>query len=113
MGNLFHPRELTRPRIWAAYTIAVLTDALQFLTGPAGWVGFDEAADVVAMILLTPILGFHPLLLPTFIVELIPIADMLPTWTGCVALVVVLRRRAAPPKPNPPATGNQPPVIDI
>ena len=39
-------------------------------------------------------LGFHMLLLPTFVIELVPVADMLPTWTGCTAAVVMLRKRA-------------------
>jgi hypothetical protein len=46
------------------------------------------------------IIGFHLLLLPTFVVELIPMADMLPTWTGCVAAVIALKKkgeRASPP----------------
>ena len=112
MANVLYRRELTRPRIWAAVVIAVVTDAAQFLLGPLGWAGFDEGADVVAMVLLTTILGFHPLLLPTFILELLPVTDMLPTWTGCVLLVVALRRKT-PPKQEPPPPANQPPVIDI
>jgi hypothetical protein len=112
MPNVLHTRELTRLRIWLAYAIAVLTDGLQLLLGPAGWAGFDEGADVVTMVLLTAVLGFHPLFLPTFVIELLPISDMLPTWTGCVMMVIALRRRSVPPevKPQPPA---QPPVIDI
>jgi hypothetical protein len=27
------------------------------------------------------------------VVEFLPVADLLPTWTGCVALVVALRKR--------------------
>jgi len=112
MAGALYTRELTRPRIWMAYVIAVLTDTVQFLLGPAGWVGFDEGADVVAMVLLTALLGFHPLFLPTFVVELLPITDMLPTWTGCVMMVVALRRRSTPRGTEPPASP-QPPVIDV
>ena len=43
----------------------------------------------------------------TFVVEFLPIVDMLPTWTGCVAMVIALRRRQMP---GPPASG---PVIDV
>ena len=53
----------------------------------------DELLDVVAMILTWRLIGFHPLLLPTFVLEFLPLADMLPTWTGCVAIVVALRKR--------------------
>ena len=34
---------------------------------------------------------------PTFVVELFPIVDVLPTWTGCVALVVAMRKKSPPP----------------
>ena len=65
------------------------------------------------MVLTIGAIGFHPLLLPTFVVEFIPLVDMLPSWTACVALVVSLRKRQqAPPTPPPPppSTG---PVIDV
>jgi hypothetical protein len=29
------------------------------------------------------------------VIEFLPVADVLPTWTGCVGLVVALRRRRA------------------
>jgi hypothetical protein len=35
------------------------------------------------------------LLLPTFAIEILPVADMLPTWTGCMRLVVARRRQKA------------------
>jgi hypothetical protein len=85
---------LSRKRILAAFAIAVAADVTQILLGPLGWTFADEIFDVIAMGLTIWLLGFHPLLLPTFLIELIPIADMLPTWTGCVAAVVMLRRNA-------------------
>jgi len=88
---------LTRSRIRAAYAVAIAADVLQFALGPLGWAFADEILDVLALILTTRLLGFHPLLLPTFVVELFPIVDMLPTWTGCVALVVAMRNKAPPP----------------
>jgi hypothetical protein len=103
------PPLLTSGRTWLAYTIAVTTDALQFLLGPVGWAGADEILDVAAAVLMWRVLGFHPLLLPTFLIELLPMADMLPTWTGCAALVIGLRRRQQIGRP-PPGAG---PVIDV
>ena len=50
------------------------------------------------------ILGFHPLFLPTFVLEFIPVADMLPTWTGCVVVAASLRRRAQRAD-GPPSAG--------
>ncbi len=92
---------LTKQRIWAAFVVAVLTDAIQLGLGPLGWVFVDEGLDIIAMILISGALGFHMLLLPTFVIELIPGPDMLPTWTGCTAAVVMLRKRAQQ-KPPPP-----------
>lgn len=107
---MFEPPVLTRNRVRLAFTIAVTTDVLQFLLGPLGWAFADEILDVAAMILTWRLIGFHPLLLPTFVLELLPVADMLPAWTGCVALVVVLRKKQQAPPPEPPAPG---PVIDV
>lgn len=93
-------RVLTRARIRSAYGVAILTDILQFVLGPFGWAGSDEVLDVIAAILTTRLLGFHPLLLPTFLIELFPVVDVLPTWTGCVALVIAMKKKQAPP-PSP------------
>lgn len=87
----FRPR-LTRGRIALAFATAILADLVQLVLGPLGWMLPDEAIDVVAMVTITLAIGYHPLLLPTFILEFLPFADMLPTWTGCVTAVVALRR---------------------
>jgi hypothetical protein len=97
---------MTRARIFFALAIAVAADGLQFLfgwLGPVGW-PLDDAIDVVAMGLTMWALGFHVLLLPTLVVKLVPVLDMLPTWTGCVAAVIALRKKAE---------RSAPPVIDI
>jgi len=88
---------LTGSRIKAAYAIAIATDVLQVGLGPFGWAFIDEILDVIALIATTRLLGFHPLLLPSFILEFVPVIDMLPTWTGCVALVVAMRKKQSPP----------------
>ena len=107
---MFQPPVLTRPRVRLAYAVGVTADVLQLLLGPLGWAFADEVIDVAAMILTWNVIGFHPLLLPTFAIELLPIADWLPTWTGCVALVVALRQRQQAVAPPPPAPGS---VIDV
>jgi hypothetical protein len=92
--------KLTPQRIGFAFAVSTVTDAVQFLLGPVGWLFVDEGLDVIAMILTSAALGFHMLLLPTFLLKLLPVVEMLPTWTACTAAVVVLRRnaeRAAPP----------------
>ncbi len=90
---------LTRKRIIAVFAAAVAADVIQIMLGPLGWSFADEIIDVITMGVAIWALGFHPLLLPTFLVELFPIVDMLPTWTACVAAVVLLRRRAGYSEP--------------
>ena len=91
--RLFRVPRLTRMRIVFALAVAVVADGLQFLLGPFGWAFGDQAIDVVAMALTNWAIGFHWLLLPTFVAELIPLVDELPTWTACVIAVIALRKR--------------------
>ena len=86
-------RAVTSAEVRLAYAVAITIDVAQFLLGPLGWVGLDEILDGLAMITISRLIGFHPLFLPTFVLEFVPFTDMLPTWTGCVALVVRTRKR--------------------
>ena len=109
---------LTRARIITALAVAIVADCLQVALLPLEWLFAQQAVDVVAMGLTMWLLGFHLLLLPTFVVELIPMVDMLPTWTGCVMAVIALRKRAqrgdVPPViSTEPSKPNDTPVIDI
>jgi hypothetical protein len=93
---------LSTGRIVFAFMVAGVTDALQFSLGPLGWFFVDQGLDVLAMILISWAIGFHMLLLPSFIIKFIPGPDMLPTWSACTAAVVMLRKRS-----------QQKPTIDI
>lgn len=114
-SGMFRAPKLTRTRIILALAVAATADGLQFIFGPVPFV--DQVIDVVAFGLTMWAVGFHLLLLPTFAVEFIPVADMLPTWTACVIAVIALRQRAqnAPPPPDlPKKSANPPPdVIDL
>ncbi len=97
---------LSYPRIALALGIAVIADGLQILFTTVQPI--PEIIDVATGGLMFWLLGFHWLLLPTFAVELVPVLDDLPTWTGCVVAVVALRKRAeratnSPAPPQPPA----------
>jgi hypothetical protein len=110
--SVFRTPFLTPLRIWPAFAVAIAADGIQLLLGPLGWTFFDEITDVVSAIVVSLLLGFHPLFLPTFVVEIIPVVDMLPTWTGCVAVVVALRRREQ--RATAQRSASTPPeVIDI
>ena len=97
--------------MFLALAIAVAADGLQLLFGPFGWTFIDQAIDFVAMILLSWVIGFHILFLPTFVVELVPVLEDLPTWTACTAAVIALRKREQRNAP-PPAPPDKP-IIDI
>jgi len=92
-SRLFAQPPLSTARVRLAYVVAMATDLLQLLMGPFGWAFADEALDVAAMVLISRAIGFHVMFLPTFALEFIPLLDALPTWTGCVALVIALRKR--------------------
>jgi hypothetical protein len=110
MAAIFRTPQLTWPRILLALGVAVCADGLQLCLGFVGWAFGDQVIDAVTMVLVTSLLGFHPLLLPTFVVELIPLVDDLPTWTACVIAVIALRKREQKTSPAPPPAK---PTIEI
>lgn len=93
---------LTRTRVALAFAIAIAADVAQLVLGPLGWFWPDQMIDAGAAIATMAAIGVHPLLLPTFIIEFLPMADMLPTWTACVGAVVALRRKDLSTPPEPP-----------
>jgi hypothetical protein len=106
INNLFRPTRLSRRRMVFALFVAVVADGLQI---PLQIPPLPEIIDVIAMMLTSAAIGFHVLLLPTFAIEFVPGAAMLPTWTGCVIAVLVLRRREE--KNQPPTLEVKPPVF--
>lgn len=102
LNGRFTAPKMTRTRIVLAVVVALVADALQLPTQAVPLA--PEVIDVIAMGLTVGLLGFHLLLLPTFLVEFIPLVDMLPTWTGCVIAVIALRKRDQ---------GSDQPVIDV
>jgi polyferredoxin len=114
LNQMFRAPKLTWTRIILALAVAVVTDSLQFIFGPLPFV--DQAIDVIAFVLTAWALGFHLLLLPTFIAEFFPIVDMLPTWTACVIAVIALRKRdqnKSSPVALPPKSAKPPTVTDL
>jgi hypothetical protein len=93
MVSALGSRPLTRPRIAIALAAALVADVVPLALGPLGWTFADEIVDVAMMIVASATLGFHWLFLPTFVLELVPLVDALPTWTASVIAVIGLRRR--------------------
>jgi|SRR5579862_975128 len=104
-------RPLTRRRITLAFIVGILADMLQLpfsLALVAGVVpaeAIDVGIDVVAALLVSWLLGFHWTLLPSFALKLIPVVDIAPTWTACVAYVALRRRHALGPVKESPSEG--------
>ena len=73
-----------------AWAVAIETDAIQWVLLPffaAGAVSpIDDALDVIAAAVLIRLLGWHWAFLPAFIAEIIPGANLVPTWTAAVFL---------------------------
>lgn len=111
--KLFGVPPLTRPRMFAAMAVALAADGLQLLfsfLGPIEWAFVDPVIDGITAVLISKIIGFHILLLPTFLVELVPLVEDLPTWTACTAAVIALRKRDQRNSPPPPPDK---PIIDV
>jgi hypothetical protein len=93
---------LSRTRIRVAWALALAVDAIQIpadVVGPAGWL-LGAGLDVVTMIVMWALLGFHWAFLPTFLTEWIPYLNMAPFWTLAVALAT--RGRGEVELPLPP-----------
>jgi hypothetical protein len=93
---------LTPRRIWIARALAVLVDLAQVALLPAELTPLNNAIDVVTAAVMVALVGWHWAFLPTFLVELVPFVDLVPSWT--LAVVIATRGgSAAPPAALPPA----------
>ena len=95
-------------RVRVARTIAVVADLVQIGFFPAfgaGWLSIlNDGLDVVVGILMVALVGWHFAFLPSFLAELVPGLDLVPTWT--LAVWFATRPGALDRKePGPPSTG--------
>lgn len=90
---------LNPKRVLAARIIAVVADALQLGVLPlfAGGAlsAVNDALDVVVAVAMIALVGWHWAFIPAFISELVPVLDLVPTWTAAALLAT----RQAPPGP--------------
>ena len=81
-------------------------DAIQLAAMPLFGEGvlspLNDAVDLVTSVALVWLVGWHLAFLPALALELVPVADLAPTWTLAVGIVWLDRRRRAA---NPPAPG--------
>jgi hypothetical protein len=100
----------SKTRIVLALAVSVVADLLQFPINGAVATGLfalpgelaDFILDSVVMVIMSLLLGFHWVLLPSFVLEMIPGVDMFPTWTGCVAWLIWHRKQQAKMAASPP-----------
>ena len=105
---------LTPRRIWIARGVAVLVDLAQVAFLPAELTPLNNGVDVGTALAMVGLLGWHWAFLPTFLVELVPFVDLVPTWT--LAVLIATRGRVAPIPPTvtvepPPAPAPPPPAL--
>jgi hypothetical protein len=95
-----------------AWLVAMAADALQIVGFPLFWEGAvspaDDALDIVAAVILTKLLGWHWVFLPTLLAELVPGLDLVPTWTAAVYFVTRQRVRSNEPEILPPGPAPEP-----
>lgn len=86
---------VTPRRVAIAFAVAAAADVIQWIFAGTTLVPvwFDDAVDLVAMVGLWRLLGFHFLLLPAFLAEVVPVVELLPTWLLTVAYIARIRSR--------------------
>ena len=99
-------REPVSPlRVKTAWAVAVGVDAIQllvpFATMEGGFSPLEVFLDLAAMGLLWALVGWHWTFLPSLVVELVPIADLAPTWTIAMAIASRGLRQPSPPEGLP------------
>jgi hypothetical protein len=83
-------KPLTTRQIQIVRGIAAFVDVLQFAIFPLMFQGLlspvNTAVDVIMAVVFCLMIGWHWALVPTFISELVPFMDLVPTWTAAVFL---------------------------
>ena len=82
---------LKEPEHRLAWAVAIAADALQIAAFPlfaeGGLSPADSLLDLIVAFVLIRLLGWHWAFLPTLAAELVPGADLFPTWTAAVWFV--------------------------
>lgn len=77
--------EIARRRRATALVVALAADTIQWVAFPLFLGGaaspFDLALEIAVAIGMTALVGWHWAFLPTFIAELVPVVELVPTWT--------------------------------
>jgi hypothetical protein len=95
-----------------AWVVAMVADAIQIAALPffveGGMSPADSLLDLIVAFVLIRLLGWHWAFLPTLAAELIPGADLFPTWTAAVWFVTRQRVHSQEPEILPPGPAPAP-----
>ena len=118
MSFLTYFNSLKEPEQRLAWAVAIAADALQIAAFPlfveGGISPADSLLDLFVAFVLIRLLGWHWAFLPTLAAELIPGADLFPTWTAAVWFVtrqqVKANNNSSPKDPEilPPGPAPEP-----
>jgi len=98
---------LTPRRILIARVLALVVDLAQYALLPAALTPLNSAIDTVTALVMIALLGWHWAFLPTFLTELVPFVDLVPTWT----IAVFLATRGQDVTPGAPRVPGPPPAL--
>ena len=77
-------------RVWLARSIAIAADLVQIVAFPFFLPGaaspWSDALDLAVAAAMTVLIGWHWAFLPSFVAEVVPGLDLVPTWTAAVVL---------------------------
>lgn len=100
-------KELTPGRVRTARILGMTADFVQIGLLPLfspGWLSpLNDALDVVVAIAMIALVGWHWAFVPAFLAELIPVFDLVPSWTA--AVLIATRNAPEAPLPLPVAAG--------
>src|ERR1035438_3264357 len=99
MSFLDYFKSLKVPEHRLAWAIAIAADTLQIAAFPffaeGGMSPADSLLDLIVGFFMIRLLGWHWAFLPTLAAELIPDADLFPTWTAAAWFVTRQRVSAS------------------
>jgi hypothetical protein len=102
----------------AAYAVAMGADFVEICGSPIFGEGFaspfNDFLDVVVCFVLSAMIGFHIAFLPSFLIKMIPVVEIAPTWT--LAMLIATRNQLRTtgtdnPKPEVIVEDARPPKI--
>jgi hypothetical protein len=87
MANDSQPPRSSR-RVWLARGIAIVADIVLIACFPVTSEGvispLADGIDLAVAVILTLLLGWNIAFLPSFLIKMLPVADLAPTWTLAV-----------------------------